>query len=638
MAKIYFNSWYTKYKNPFGAVKKDGNVTFNLHISEAEVAGVKLVIRYENGNHGKEYYEMTPSKKEKGIYTYQYKLNQGVGLYFYYFVVKETSNGGTFRMYYGSQDGRGGEGTFFGDENQVTPFSITCFSKAETPPDWYRKSVFYQIFPDRFHSHLHNGDSTGGAVLNPKENIFIYGKTTDDPFYVKNEAKAIERWDFFGGTLQGIIDKIDYLKTIGVNAIYLNPIFMAYSNHRYDTSDYESIDSMLGTERTFKKLVKELHKNGIRVILDGVFSHVGKNSIYFNHDGSQGSDIGATKNKNSRYFGWFKFTDWPNGYKSWWGIDDLPEIDKYNRDFQEYIYGDQRSVLSKWNNKNFDIDGWRLDVADELPDEFIRGIRRNLDTYNDMVLIGEVWEDASRKISYERRRDYILGGSLQACMNYPFRDIILALLNENYSPKEAALRLTTLQENYPKDVFLNNFNNIGTHDTERILTMMGNNEKKVKLSFGLLTMLPGVPCYYYGDEAGLTGGKDPSNRKFFPWEKVENELQSEKNGEAPQEETLLSSMRKWITIRKENKMLENGDFVPFYTHTVFGILRFTDYGYSLYVLNPTDRKQKIEATELNFTSECPLGFEKIEELIDGIVLDEHGDYFLSERMPIRMVR
>ncbi|SKA11295.1 alpha-glucosidase [Pilibacter termitis] len=623
MARIYYNSWFTKYKKPFGAVKAGKDVTFRIQATEADIQGVKLVIRYENGMRGKEYYEMSPSKSEEGFFSFKYKMNQGAGLYFYYFVVKEHSNGGTFRMYYGSQNGHGGEGRFYGDENTIIPFSITCYEQAETPPDWYRESIFYQIFPDRFNNHLHEENTLGVNVLNPKANIFIYGQTTDEPFYVKGEDGGIARWDFYGGTLQGIIDKIPYLKEeLGVTAIYLNPIFEARSNHRYDTSDYFNIDPMLGNERTFRKLVNKLHENDMHIILDGVFSHVGKNSYYFNADGSYGSDIGASKNQSSIYYDWFKFIHWPREYKSWWGIDDLPEIDKYNRGFQEYIYGDVDSVLAKWNS--FNIDGWRLDVADELPDEFIQGIRKNLDTYPEKILIGEVWEDASRKISYDKRRDYILGHGLHSCMNYPFRDIILGVLNGQLKPADAAIQLTTLQENYPKDVFLNNFNNVGTHDTERILTMVGENKRKVNLAFGLMSMLPGVPCFYYGDEAGLTGGKDPSNRKFFPW--------------GNEDEELMKSMKKWINIRKRENAIVIGDFVPFYSDKLLGVMRFTEKGYTMYVVNPTGVKQKIWSDELNFTSECPLSYEKIRQILDEVEIEAFDGYFLSERVGIEVVR
>jgi glycosidase len=619
MSRIYFNPWLLDYKKPFGAVKEQKSMTVRIQVTDADVQEILFVVRKENGAHGKAYYPMQQSQTHPGYYEFKYRLLEGKGIYYYYFIVKERSQGGFFQTYYGSNNGIGGEGRTYGNENEVSEYSLTCFESAETPPDWYKEAIFYQIFPDRFHTHLESKYGFSARVLNPKENIFVYGQHSDEPFYVKNEKGDIARWDFHGGTLQGIIDKIPYLKNeLGVTALYLNPIFEARSNHRYDTSDYFNIDPMLGDERTFKKLVKTLHDNNMHIVLDGVFSHVGKNSRYFNHDGSYGSDVGATKSMESPYYSWFKFDEWPQKYKSWWGIDDLPESDKYNSSFQEYIYGDEESVMAKWNN--FDIDGWRLDVVDELPDDFVFGIRKNLDTYRDKILIGEVWEDASRKVSYGQRREYVLGGGIHSCMNYPFRDIILGYLRREMSAKDAATALTVLQDNYPKDVFFNNFNNVGTHDTERILSMMEDNKFRVNLAFGMMSMLPGVPCFYYGDEAGLSGGKDPANRKYFPW--------------GNEDKFLMDSMKKWIRVRKTNKFLVTGEFVSFYTGDLLGILRYSQNGYTIYVINPTDRVATIRTDELNFTAQCPIPYGKLVEILNEIQVAPFDGYYLSEKMPV----
>ncbi|MDR2833122.1 MAG: glycoside hydrolase family 13 protein [Streptococcaceae bacterium] len=619
MSRVYFNPWLPNYKKPFGAIKSQKSMKISIQATGA-IQEVLLVIRKENGLHGKEYYPMKQSETNPDFYEFRYRFLEGAGIYYYYFIIKETSQaGGFYHMYYGSNHGVGGEGRFYSNEHEVSEYSITCFEQAEKVPEWYREAIFYQIFPDRFNTHLHAVGTKSRRVLSPKENISIYGQTTDEPFYIKDDKGEIAKWDFYGGTLAGIIEKIPYLKNeLGVNALYLNPIFEARSNHRYDTSDYFNIDPMLGDERVFKKLVKTLHENDMRIVLDGVFSHVGRNSRYFNWDGFYGSDVGATKVQDSPYYSWFKFKNWPNEYKSWWGIDDLPEIDKNNRSFQEYIYGDEESVLAKWNN--FNIDGWRLDVVDELPDDFVKGIRKNLDTYPDKVLIGEVWEDASRKIAYGQRRNYILGGGMQSCMNYPFRDIILGYLRREMSAEQAAINLTVLQENYPRDVFYNNFNNVGTHDTERIMTMLDNNASRVNLSFGMMSMLPGVPCFYYGDEAGLTGGKDPSNRKYFPW--------------GNENEKTMESMKKWIKVRTSNRSLKYGEFVPFYVGDLIGILRYLHNGYTIYVINPTDHKVTIKTDELNFTTYCPIPYDKLVDILDDIEVEAFDGYFISETMKV----
>lgn len=612
MAHIYYNSWLESYKKPYGAIKENHRATFTINVPMEDVVEVQFVIRKENGAHGLESYLM--KQKSNGNYQFTYVFNQGFGLYFYYFKIKQLSNGGMYKLYYGSVDGNGGEGQVYGEEYGVKPYQITCFKKSEAPPEWYRESVFYQIFPDRF-----SADHPGQCIQNPKKNSFIYGRREDEPYYIKDSKGEIVRWDFYGGNLQGIIQKIPYLKELGVNALYLNPIFEASSNHRYDTADYMQIDSVLGDEETFQRLIELLHENDMRIILDGVFSHVGKNSVYFNYDGTYGDDIGAYQSKSSPFYQWFTFEEYPEKYRSWWGVTDLPEVNKNDRTFQEFIYGDYDSVLSKWNK--FGVDGWRLDVADELPDFFIHGIRTNLDSFPDKVLIGEVWEDASKKIAYDERKDYILGDMLHGVMNYPFRNAILDLLTHHVPAKKIANDLAVLQENYPRDVFYNSLNNIGTHDTERILTLCKNNYSKVNLAIGMMCMLPGIPCVYYGDEVGLTGGKDPENRKFYPWGR-ENRF-------------LLKSFKKWIHIRKESNILKHGEFIPFYAGQLFGILRYQSFGYIFYIINPTNATVKMDVDEFVFTRNCPLEYDKVKAVLDGIEIAPLDGYFVAERYGIK---
>ncbi|MGX7351243.1 hypothetical protein RU97_GL000045 [Enterococcus canis] len=606
---INYNSWERGYKHPFGAIRQNKRGTFTIDAPYEHVKEVRFIIRKEGGERGVESYPMT--EVEPGRYSFTYIFNQGEGLYFYYFKISQEENGGVYTQYYGSKDGRGGQGRVYSEEKAVVSYQVTCFSQSEAAPEWYREAVVYQIFPDRFY----NGDPFD-RVLNPKPNTFLYGNRQDEPYYVKDAKGEIVRWDFHGGNLEGIIKKIPYLKKLGITCLYLNPIFEARSNHRYDTADYFEIDPVLGDKEMFRELVARLHQEGIAVILDGVFSHVGKNSRYFNFDGEYGQHEGAYRDPESPYRSWFKFDHYPTEYKSWWGVTDLPEVDKYNPNFQEFIYG-KDGVIDYWSD--FQIDGWRLDVADELPDAFIAGIRQRLEQQPGKILIGEVWEDASKKIAYDERRSYILGKKLQGVMNYPFRETILAILQKN-ATQTAAEELTTLQENYPKEVFYNNLNNIGSHDTERILTMVDNNTAKVNLAVGLMCMLPGIPCIYYGDEAGLTGGKDPMNRKFYPWDHEDH--------------TIMKDVEKWIKVRKENPILQYGDFIPFYTDTLFGIFRFMDYGYVLYVVNPTGQEQVLKTAQLRSTRPLPLPEDKLQQLLDGAGIKAYDGYFLSEKIDI----
>ena len=388
--------------------------------------------------------------------------------------------------------------------------------------------------------------------------------------YIYDENHKIARWDFYGGNLRGIIAKLPYLKRLGVTALYLNPIFEASSNHRYDTNDYLKIDPMLGTEEDFKMLVTMLHENDMHLILDGVFNHVGKNSRYFNAGHLYGEQTGAANDKNSSYYEWFNFKHYPDQYDCWWGVDDLPTVNKDNPSYQQFIYGERGSVLTKWNDLG--VDGWRLDVADELPDDFLREIRHNLDRYDDRILIGEVWEDASSKVSYGHRRPYVSGDNLYGTMNYPLRQWVISLLNGHCDLIKAGEDLLTLVENYPRNFLLDCLNNLGTHDTERILTVLNQSVPLVKIAFALLFNLPGIPCVYYGDEAGVEGGKDPDNRRYFPWGHENAELQK--------------AVHYWADIRQECESLKEGQTgIMIAGNEVMGLIRYTADSATLLLVN-----------------------------------------------------
>lgn len=604
MSLIRFNPWQSYHKHPFGAVKENGLVRLSIEVIAEDILQVYLVMHKDHQPEQRIFME----KQKEGFYSYEYFFNQGKGLYFYHFEVHTRVNDQVFVEYYGASE-QGGEGRLYDGSATIWDFQITCYKEAERTPDWYRNGIFYQIFPDRFF----NGNEDK-KINSLKPNTFIYATEEDEPLYVKGPNGDILRWDFFGGNLQGIIKKIPYLKELGITGIYLNPIFEACSNHRYDTSDYFKIDPVLGTEEDFKELIDILHINDMHLILDGVFSHVGQNSRYFNANGTYGTDVGAFQNRHSEYFSWFNFINYPNEYESWWGIKDLPEINKHDPEFQKFIFGEENSVLTKWNQLG--VDGWRLDVADELPDEFIAGIRKNLNNYEDRVLIGEVWEDASNKVSYDVRREYILGDHLQGVMNYPLRDSAIELLNETSSPEQIAKSLTRLYENYPRDIFYNNLNNIGTHDTERILTMVGNHTKKLDLAFGFMFLSPGVPCIYYGDEAGLTGAKDPENRKFFPWSQINREI--------------YDNCRKWVEYRNNYEVLIHGDLSFFYTDELFGILRRDKNEYVAMIMNPTNYPKHINKN-LHFIAEETSLTQEVNRRLVGRSIAENSYILISSK-------
>ncbi len=441
-------------------------------------------------------------------------------------------------------------------------FQLTVYNPDFTTPDKFKGGLFYQIFPDRF------------FASNQKKGEIPYGRyMVDDwsaqPVHKQDGCFPEIGQDYFGGDLKGIEQKLPYLQSLGVTIIYLNPIFEAHSNHRYNTADYFKIDPVLGTEADFVSLCEKAKKRGISIILDGVFSHTGDDSIYFNRYGRYG-ESGACKDRNSKYFGWYNFINWPEKCHSWWGIETLPELNETEPSYMDFICG-ENGVLRYWMRRG--ASGWRLDVADELPDEFIDAIRNAVKTENpDALLIGEVWEDASNKISGGGRRRFLLGRQLDSVMNYPFRQAIIDFVSggDGFDFTDSVLRIV---ENYPKPALDTLMNNVGTHDTERIITMLGadnipatrpqqatftmseqmlNRGKSLsKIAAVLQYTLPGIPCLLYGDEAGITGCRDPFNRATYPW--------------GNEDRALVDFYKKLGKLRRENAAFDGGEYIPVFS-------------------------------------------------------------------------
>ncbi|MBQ8685141.1 MAG: glycoside hydrolase family 13 protein [Clostridia bacterium] len=418
--------------------------------------------------------------------------------------------------------------------NTPKGFLLTVYSNDYKTPEWFKGGVMYQIFPDRFCKQGTMPDIKGRIAREDWGGI---------PSYKPNEFGKVLNNDFFGGNFKGIQIKLPYLQSLGVTTIYLNPIFEAASNHRYDTSDYKNIDPILGTEKDFSELVEAAKQKGIRIILDGVFNHTGDDSVYFNKYGRYDS-VGAYQSKDSPYYSWYSFQEFPNKYASWWGIDILPEVNEKSEEYQNFIFG-QGGVLKKW--LGFGIGGYRLDVADELPDFFLKKLRKSVkESNNDAIIIGEVWEDASNKIAYSKRREYLQGYELDSVMNYPLKEAIIGYIQSgNAANLLQAVRV--LINHYPKQTVDCLMNILGTHDTARILTVLGgiychNKDEmasknaylsteakqkaieKLKMAAVLQYTLPGVPCIYYGDENGMEGHIDPFCRQCFDWERLNENL------------------------------------------------------------------------------------------------------------------
>ena len=418
--------------------------------------------------------------------------------------------------------------------DSASAYQILVYRECFATPAWFKGGIMYQIFPDRFFK--------SGEILVEKGK-WLHRDWHETPEFRPNEKGKILNNDFFGGNFRGILKKLDYLQSLHVTVIYLNPIFRAFSNHRYDTGDYMQLDPMLGSEEDFAALVSECWKRGIRLILDGVFNHTGDDSRYFNKYGTY-DEIGAYQSKDSKYYSWYNFRHFPDKYDSWWGIDVLPAVNENCPSYIDFITG-ENGVLRRW--MKYPLGGFRLDVADELPDEFVAKIRSAVKSANgDAVVIGEVWEDASNKIAYSTRRKYFQGEELDSVMNYPLKD---AIINFVVSGNTSLLRRTVgmLLDHYPKCVLDSLMNILGTHDTVRVLTALGgvcayNKEEmavlklsaeqravateRLKIAAILLYTFFGVPCIYYGDEIGMEGYSDPFCRKPFAWDLIDEDILS----------------------------------------------------------------------------------------------------------------
>ncbi len=546
--RILFDSKQPMFKTPFGTLEPNEACTLTIHIpSTVNATRVDLILQKEDGSHYRT--ESFTFKMKKGPYDiWQGSFSfQEPGLFFYYYYI--ATRGGGFRLY------KQGDQTNMEDGDL---WQVSCVPTDYTTPDWAKGAVIYQIFPDRFHS-------AGRVDLTGKlEPYTVHKRWYEEVDWRPTPEGEVLNNDFYGGNFKGITEKLDYIASLGVDIIYLNPISKSFSSHRYDTGDYKTPDPMLGTEADFKALCDGAHALGIRVILDGVYSHTGSNSLYFNKNGTF-SGTGAYQSPNSPYRDWYTFHQYPDNYSSWWNFDTLPTVNKMAPSFLDYIIRDEDSVVAHW--LKLGADGFRLDVADELPDEFIKLLRDRIRQIKpDALLIAEVWEDASNKKAYDRRRTYFTGGELDSVMNYPFRTAILNFMRGFDQGQGFRDAVMTILENYPKQVWQCNMNLLGTHDTPRILTALVDSfegprqemakrkltrnqrdvaQDRLMMASFLQYTLPGSPSLYYGDEAGMEGGRDPFNRRPYPWGREDWDL--------------LCHYRRLGQLRKDVEALRLGD-------------------------------------------------------------------------------
>ncbi|MEA4854567.1 MAG: glycoside hydrolase family 13 protein [Christensenella sp.] len=562
-----------KFRAPLGAVAAGTKVRLGLEVRNIPHSQVYLVV-LDNGR--QDFVEM---RCEDGVFYAEYTVPASPCVLWYWFCIRLTDGA---KIYYGAQRGMGsGVGKAYPD---VPPaFQLTVFDPLFQTPDWLKNANLYQIFPDRFCRREDGTMQTGISYHRALgREVFVHEKWEEPPLYAPLAGhEYYSPCDYYGGNLGGITDSLDYLQEMGITALYLNPISEAASNHRYNTGDYLNADPILGGNAAFAELAEQAAKRGIRIVLDGVYSHTGDDSMYFNKYGRYAS-IGAYQSKDSPYYPWYRFTEYPEEYQSWWGFRTLPEVEETQPEWIDYVISGTESVLHTWLARG--AAGYRLDVADELPDETIAQMRCEIKKDSiENALIGEVWEDATTKQSYGINRTYALGRGLDSVMNYPFANAVIRFLNKDGDADEFLSFLLAQSQNYPKEMYFSLMNLLSSHDVARIRTVLGtkidahtlSREQQAhfvvteeqdragarlqRLAAALQFVLPGMPCVYYGDETGMNGLLDPFNREPY--------TSSDKGME--------EYYRFLAKMRLNTDALRTGDYMFFhFGKDVIGVLRY----------------------------------------------------------------
>ncbi len=511
-------------KHPMGSCYKNSKVTYKLKVSKSLNFLDAFFVVHKDYQQDKYYKMQTDLIDERYVHLSCEISFKSSGHFWYHFEVKtKTGNYNLRRL----------DNLDCSCESDLSDYLQFVYDKKSQISSNFNSGAIYHIFVDRFNKV---GKVKARAGLN----------LVDDWAYpvMKEYNQNNERVNIncYGGNLKGVTSKLEYLKKLNVRTIYLSPIFEANSSHKYNVADYLKVDSMFGDFNDLEELIVKAKDYGIKIIIDGVFNHTGSDSVYFNKLGRYNS-VGAYQSKDSKYFSWYDFYDFPDSYSCWWGIKTLPQTNE-NSSFFDFITGD-KGVIQKY--MKLGLAGFRLDVADELSNKFLKAISSVVKKVDSKaIIVGEVWEDASQKISYGQRKEYFSGKLLDSVTNYPLKDGILEFVK--YGSVDTFVNtISFILDQYPSEIQNNLMNILDTHDTLRAITYLGvedlskinvneqyflscEERKKGKELLKIASLMQftvmGIPTIFYGDEVGLEGTKDPFCRQTYPWGKEDKDLLS----------------------------------------------------------------------------------------------------------------
>ncbi len=593
--EVFHDSHLKSYRRPFGAARAGEEVVLALRFDEYLNVRAKLRLWIDGAE------RVVEGRWEGNALAFSF-VPQSTGLVWYYFII--DAPGGT-KWYGAGHPGLGGAGALY--DYAPPSWQLTVYDGAFTTPSRFKGGLVYQIFPDRFRRSARDDVSRYGYHLAMGRALVAHDAWDEEVLYLPLPGKRdYDPCDFYGGDLAGVEEKLPYLRELGVTCIYLNPVFEAASNHRYNTADYLKVDPMLGGDGALFSLARAAKAEGMELMLDGAFSHTGDDSVYFDRRGVYAGD-GAYRTKDSSYFDWYEFYAWPESYRCWWGFKTLPEVRENAPGYREFV----GRVIDKYAAMG--IASWRLDVADELPDDFIEFLRARVKARDpEGMLLGEVWEDASNKEDYGVRRAFVDGRELDGVMNYPFRDALVDFLLFRTDARGLCLRLNSLRENYPAPFYEACMNLLSSHDTVRIFTVLSGaphrdaltREEQAKYEIRpdaaarararhILAAIvqfahPGVPSIYYGDEAGASGMADPFNRKPFPWGKEDAHMLSRYS--------LIAKAR-----LESPAMREGASGFAALGEDVFALLRAKGDSCALALINRSESAKQVSVSAADFT-------------------------------------